>query len=181
MEEWKAIKGYEGLYFISSKGKLRNNKGHILRAADNGNGYLRYNLRDGKGGAKTHYLHRLIAEAFIDNPNNLPEVNHKDEDKKNNAIENLEWCTGKYNKTYGTRIKRSAFAKRRHIIGTNMEDGHVIHLHGVVDAKKYGLNKSAVSNCLQGITKSSGGYMFRYADGKGSKKRERTRNEIIGM
>ena len=106
MEQWKDIKDYEGLYQISNKGRIRNSEGKILKAVKYNCGYLLVGLyKDGKQTKKL--VHRLVAEAFIPNPQNLPQVNHKDEDKENNSVSNLEWCDAKYNTNYGTGVKRA--------------------------------------------------------------------------
>ena len=87
---------------------IKSNKS--LRSHDNGHGYKTVCLCiDGK--PKTYYVHRLVASAFVENPNDYPEVNHIDEDRGNNRAENLEWCTSKYNKNYGRRAER--FGRRR--------------------------------------------------------------------
>ena len=114
-EIWKPVVGYEGLYEVSSYGRVRSLdrydsrnrflKGRILRLNDDGKGYLRVQLSS-NGKAKMYSVHRLVAIAFLPNPDNLPEVNHRDEDKINNSVENLEWCDGKYNVNYGTRNDR---------------------------------------------------------------------------
>ena len=161
-EAWKDVNGFEGLYQVSNTGKVRNAKGHVLNPSDNGKGYLRFSLSRGRCCNSTQYLHRLIAGAFIPNPDNLPEINHKDENKRNNNIDNLEWCTVTYNRMYGTRNIRSALGKRRKIKGIRLSDGSTLCFDGVVEAAKQGFNKSAVSNCLQGISKSSGGYRWVY-------------------
>ena len=114
-EEWKDIKGFKGLYQISSKGRIRsfiNNHWHIretpkiLKPYKLSKGYLGISLSKASGNDKTFKVHRLVAEAFIPNPDNLPQVNHIDEDKENNCIENLEWCTCQYNLLYGTARQR---------------------------------------------------------------------------
>ena len=113
MEEiWRDIKGYEGLYKISSIGRvksLRNSHGNYremcLKCRKNKKGYLNVSLNKDKK-RFTYLVHRLVAEAFIENPNNYKEVNHKDENKQNNKVNNLEWCDCEYNNNYGTRNKR---------------------------------------------------------------------------
>ena len=106
-EEWRDIKGYEGLYQVSNLGRVRsfyNNKGKILKGTPDKDGYLRVALY--KNGPKKYGIHQLVAKMFIPNPNNLPAINHKDENKQNNTTENLEWCTIAYNNSYGDRLKK---------------------------------------------------------------------------
>lgn len=102
VEEWKDIKGYEGIYKISDLGKIVRIKGsqeHPMKIWNNGR-YMEVRLS--KNGKSTHFtLHRLLAVHFIPNPNNLPFVNHIDENRLNNSINNLEWCTQAYNTNYG--------------------------------------------------------------------------------
>lgn len=111
-EIWKDIEGYEGLYQVSNFGRIKslkdnhgNTREKILKLWKEKDGYLQVFLcKNGKG--KTCTVHRLVANAFIENPNNLPMINHKDENKTNNCVENLEWCDAKYNNNYGTVIQR---------------------------------------------------------------------------
>ena len=110
MEEiWKDIEGYEGLYQISSNAEVRkikpNGEYKILKSSIGGSGYPRVSLRNDKK-SKMMLLHRLLAKAFIPNPNNLPCINHKDENPLNCSLQNLEWCTYKYNSNYGTCRKK---------------------------------------------------------------------------
>ena len=109
MEEiFKEIEGYEGLYQVSNYGRVKSlhyGKERILRQQVNF-GYCCVYLRNQNKERKNCLVHRLVAQAFIDNPNNLPQINHRDEDKTNNHVTNLEWCTPKYNANYGTRNKR---------------------------------------------------------------------------
>lgn len=115
-EMWKDILGYEGLYQVSNLGDVRSlkyaggNKVKMLKQATV-NGYKRVSLvKNGKG--KNYLVHRLVAIAFIPNPDNLPIVNHKNEDKTNNNVNNLEWCTQEYNINYGTRNERASESMR---------------------------------------------------------------------
>lgn len=118
MEVYKDIEGYEGQYQVSNLGNVRSldreckgnkcvfiKKGKILSPKTHKNGYLIVGLcKDSK--MKMYYIHRLVAEAFIPNPNNLPIINHKDEDKTNNNLINLEWCDKSYNALYGSCPQR---------------------------------------------------------------------------
>ena len=106
MEEWRAVPGYEGLYEVSNKGNVRNvRRNTLLRLQKTNDGYIRVFLY--KNGIRTVLsVHRLVAKIFIENPDNLPQVNHRDENPSNNNVDNLEWCTAKYNLSYGTRIIR---------------------------------------------------------------------------
>ena len=116
-EIWKDIVGYEGLYQVSNLGNVKRLKGykgrgkgyiveeHLIKPSINSNGYQNVVLcKNGK--TKTFTMHRLVAIAFLYNSDNLPEVNHKDEDKTNNCVDNLEWCDRVYNNNYGTRNKK---------------------------------------------------------------------------
>ena len=100
------IKGYEGQYAVTSCGKVWSHKKQkFIAQSDNGSGYL-YVCLSKNSIVKHYYVHRLVAEAYISNPDKLPQVNHKDECKTNNCISNLEWCTNIYNQEYGTRKTR---------------------------------------------------------------------------
>ena len=118
------VRGYEGKYVVDQFGRVFG-VNRITTVHDNGRiyekpiagkqmkqsmhpkGYKTVTLtKDGK--TKTVYVHRIVAEAFIDNQDNLPMVNHKDEDKTNNFVENLEWCTPSYNRTYGKAVEKQA-------------------------------------------------------------------------
>lgn len=115
MEIWKPIKGYEGLYEISSFGNVRSlrrntTNGKIIKSQKTKTGYYRVGLcKNGK--LKHYFVHRLVAKAFILNPDNLPQVNHKNECKTDNNVDNLEWCSMLYNVRYGTGIERQTKAR----------------------------------------------------------------------
>ena len=114
MEEWKDVRGFKGLYEVSNLGRVRDKNG--LLKEYNTDGYIRVCLKktlNGKRISRCIGVHRLVAQAFIPNPHRYKEVNHKDENKSNNCVDNLEWCTRKYNVNYGTRTQRAAEAKRR--------------------------------------------------------------------
>ena len=120
IEEWRPVVGYEGLYEVSNTGIVRSvdryvktcyeayklHKGKILSPGKSKLGYLQVSLCNN---GKIHQIkiHRLVAQAFLPNPDNLPEVNHRDENPGNNNVDNLEWCTRKYNVNYGTRNIRA--------------------------------------------------------------------------
>ena len=119
MEEWKSIPGYEGLYEVSSYGRVKSLEisyikkngimDHkpeiILSPKNNGTGYFMVCLYKNKT-HKYYLIHRLVALTFLPNPDNLPCVNHKDEDKTNNKVDNLEWCDHKYNSNYNGGLKK---------------------------------------------------------------------------
>ena len=114
-EKWKNIEGYN--YQVSSKGRIRNKRTKsIKKTFINDRGYVIVSLYGDKS-LKTFRVHRLVAQAFIPNQNNLPEVNHKNELKTDNRVENLEWITRKENLEYGTRgLRQSQTMKRKRIL-----------------------------------------------------------------
>ena len=117
-EIWKDVKGYEGKYKVSNKGRIKslnyqNSKKEKLlhlRIGKKRQGYLDVMLSS-KNVQKRHKIHRLVAEAFIPNPNNYPEINHIDEDVSNNNVNNLEWCTKLYNLNYGNHKEKNSYFK----------------------------------------------------------------------
>lgn len=119
MELWKDIQGYEGYYQVSNEGRvkslerdvewrgtIRHQSERILKESTHNRGYKRVVLYNGS--PNIEFVHRLVAEAFIPNPNNYPIINHKDENPSNNRVENLEWCTPQYNNTYNDRHLKCA-------------------------------------------------------------------------
>lgn len=106
MEEWKEVPGYEGLYEVSNTGNVRSLiKNKIIKGFINRCGYRLVGLTK-NGIFKRFQVHRLVAQAFIPNPDNLPQINHKDENPSNNMVDNLEWCDATYNINYGARTDR---------------------------------------------------------------------------
>lgn len=97
-EEWKPVFSNDR-YFVSSSGMIRNKKGHVLAFAVNKKGYYRVFLHDENGG-KYHFVHRVVAKSFISNPDNKPQVNHKNSIKTDNSVLNLEWCTNQENQNH---------------------------------------------------------------------------------
>lgn len=171
-EIWKNIVGYEGLYQVSSLGRVKSleridSNGHpvkerVLTSFPNRSGYCKVNLyRDRNMEVKS--VHRLVAETFIPNPDNLPQVNHKDEDKGNNLVENLEWCTASYNTNYGTHNERAAKANEQAIYVIT-DSGHRYYFDSARKAAEIiGLKVCSVSDCLHGRQKTHRGFTFEWA------------------
>lgn len=135
MEIWKDVIGYEGLYQVSNLGRIksvyrkvfnpglnvwRTQKERILKTVLDYKGYVRVTLSK-KGKIKQHLLHRLVAKAFIPNPNRYPQINHIDENPQNNSVDNLEWCTNLYNTNYGNHPLRVSESQAIPIIQLSLE------------------------------------------------------------
>lgn len=155
----KDIKNYEGLYAITSCGKVWSYKSkRFLTPQDNGCGYLQVTLCK-NGDKKRHYVHRLVAAAYIPNPNNLPQINHKDENKKNNCISNLEWCDSKYNNSYGTKAERSAEKQRKPIRDL---DTNEVYKDLREASKITGVCTADISKVCNGVYRQSKGHHFMF-------------------
>lgn len=146
MEIWKDIAGYEG-YQISNHGRIKSHfkTARILKPYLNTDGYLNIDIKK-----KQYKVHRLVAEAFIPNPENLPQVNHKDENKTNNNVTNLEWCTAEYNINY-------SHSKQIICIETGQTYSSIKDA-----ALQLNLNSSYISNACKGRYKTAYGYHWRY-------------------
>lgn len=166
MEEiWKDIEGYEGLYKISSKGRVLSLKRNIVMKPKINKGYFRVDLSK-MGIQRTFSIHRLVAEAFIPNPDNLPQVNHKDEDPSNNCVENLEWCDCTYNNNYGSRRERqSQGAKKTKKISQYSLDGKLVKewLSAKEAADSLGLNRVTICRSIYKPNKLAYGYIWMRA------------------
>ena len=166
-EIWCPIKGYEGQYEVSDKGRVRSlkyGKERMLKLIRTPQGYLLVSLCK-NGEHKMYYVHRLVSQAFIPNQNNLPEVNHKDEDKENNSVHNLEWCTDKYNTNYGTRNQRVSDKLSKPVLQYEKSGAFVREWKSTQDVQRnlnYG--QCNISRCCNGILKTAYGYIWKYKD-----------------
>ena len=167
-EIWKDVEGFEGLYKVSSFGRIKSiRKNKFLSPYSVGN-YLAVKLYDNYR-IKVYLVHRLVALHFIPNPTNLPEINHKDEDKHNNYLYNLEWCDRVYNCNYGTgKIRlgiKSSFNKRKPVEQLTME-GEVVQIFNSAQEAGQCLNKypSHISSCCHNKRTSAFGFKWRFTD-----------------
>ena len=191
-EQWKPIEGTDGTYEVSNTGKIRSNNylGHgsqkELSLSKDKKGYMRVRIYTG-GSRKTVKVHREVAKAFIPNPENKPEVNHKDGNKENNRVNNLEWSTSGENTTHaydtglkektrewcrkmGTTVGRAALdkaieKKKTPVTATRLSDGAVFEFMSQTDAaEKTGTPQPNIHKVLNGKRKSANGFTFRYKE-----------------
>lgn len=176
--EWKPVVGFEGFYEVSADGKIRSCsrlvksrycnrviKGKELKQNKDQDGYCKIMLSK-EGKTTTRAVHRLVAQAFIPNPNNYPVINHKNEIKDDNRVSNLEWCTIAYNTNYnGMNYKRAAF--RRKPIKSISKDGEIKYFNSIIEAaNELKINHGNISSCLAGYygRKSCKGYKFEFVE-----------------
>ena len=181
METWKDVRGYEGLYQVSDLGRIRS-LGRVVNSK-NGSygkkreriltqevtvfGYCRVRLFDAEGKAKHYAVHRLVAQEFIGNPEGL-EINHKNEIKTDNRVENLEICTSKYNCNYGTRNKRLSEMNTekkdlwcKGVVQKDLNGNVIARYESRLDAeRKTGICNRHISQCCNGRRKTVGGYIW---------------------
>ena len=181
-EEWRDLEGFEGLYQVSNYGRVKSFVRHLggkpfnyLKPKPDKDGYLQVSLAKNKK-PHTKKIHRLVAQAFIPNPNNYPQVNHKDERKDNNNVDNLEWCTNSYNQRYGTCSERKKLhTDYEKIKASNfkpvlqMKDGIVIaeYPSATEATKKYrpnAINCANISGVCNGRHKIAYGYEWKYKE-----------------
>ena len=170
-ENWLPVAGYEDHYEVSDLGNVRNVKtGYILKPMNGGIGYMVVGLSK-HGKVKQHYVHRLVATAFVENPHNYNIVNHLDESRDNNRADNLEWTTNLANLRYGTADARIA-EKMRAKIGKDsvrhrdivcVETGQVFH--GSREAsRECHINASNINSCCTGRRRVAGGFHWMYRE-----------------
>lgn len=183
-EEWRAVPGYEGLYEVSNMGRVRSldrwvdrpqggylAKGKELKGWVNKAGYRTVLLYKGEGrgnGYVGFHVHRLVAKCFIPNPNRYGIINHKDENPRNNRVDNLEWCTQSYNVNYGTGKDRNYESNRKHmrmVEKLDMNGEYICTYNSVREAGRLnGLSFSNIQKCCANKPrfKSVGGYKWKY-------------------
>lgn len=165
-EVWKDIPDYEGLYQVSNLGRVkslqRKNQEQLKTQRINKQGYLMTQLWKNNI-CRTKRTNRLVAQAFIPNPNNLPQVNHKDENKLNNCVSNLEWCTDEYNKNYGTRNIRIGKAKSKKVKQFDLKGNYIKTWDSVKQAQKKLKLFHIYDVCNKKHRyKTCGGYIWKY-------------------
>lgn len=168
-EVWKDIKGYEGIYQVSNLGRVKRigvyknqfkewGSNRILKYATDKEGYLQVALSS-NGKSHTFKVHRLVSIAFIPNPKNLPQINHKNEIKSDNRVDNLEWCSPSYNVNYGTRNEKQ-FKKIEQL----NKGGKIVKEWNSIKEASDSLNIDAshIVKCCKGKIKTAYGFVWRY-------------------
>lgn len=181
IEIWKDIKGYEGKYQISNLGNIKSinynktKKEKLLKPNISKRGYKYINLCK-SGRQQKKYIHRLVAEAFISNPNNYPVINHKDNNPLNNNVKNLEWCTQSYNVRYAYKCGRKSFwlgkSGRKHCLSKaifqyDLNEKFVKKWDCMKDVERQlGIRVGNISACCTGRKKTAGGFKWKYKEEK---------------
>lgn len=184
-EVWKDIVGYEGLYQISNLGRVKSLKRKVYAGRNrmrwqyerilsnnktNGNGYIVVSLNK-ESKSKNKYVHRLVAEAFLENPNNYKYINHKDQNTFNNNANNLEFCTAQYNSTYRDAHIKRGLKFRNNLVNSKKvyqldENENIIkEFPSMAEAsRELGTNHTSIYACINGKQKHAFGYKWKYAD-----------------
>ena len=179
-EEWRDVAGYEGLYQVSSEGRVKSlerkiphwrggeriQKERILKTHIDRDGYLKLNLHAG-GKPKNLKVHRLVCQAFHENPDNKPQVNHINEDKTDNRARNLEWCTMRENVNHGTAKERSAKARSKPV-GQYTLDGELVKIWAstVEVERQTGFRHGNICKAANGKIKQVYGFRWKYVERK---------------
>ena len=204
-EVWKDIVGYEGLYKVSNIGRVkslgghyifgngyRDIKEHIVKILTNKFGYLVCYISK-NGITKKKFVHRLVGVAFIENTLNLPQINHKDENKKNNFVfvndngsvdakkSNIEWCTNLYNRNYGTRNERAAAAMKKPVRQYSVDGVFIKEWDSASDVKRLlGIERNCIYCVCNGEMESAGGFLWRYSENCKETKIQSAKKRIHG-
>lgn len=184
-ETWKDVKGYEGLYQDSDKGRVKSLerisimkngskrliRERILKPRPTRDGYVQVCLCNSKGEKKNSFIHRLVCEAFHKNPMNKPCVNHIDENKTNNAVSNLEWCTYKENNNHGihnAKIGKANVKNKSKPVGQYTTDGELIKVwQSASEVKRQlGFSHGFIGDTARGKHKTAYGYVWKYVEEK---------------
>lgn len=156
-EEWRPIEGYLNKYFVSNIGRVKNCHGRILARDVAQRGYLRVKLCFG-GVSIAHKVHRLVASAFIPNPKNLPQINHIDENKRNNNVDNLEWCDNKTN----CGLRKNKKFKKRPVVMCDLKGNPLREFSSINEASvKTGVNRYGILSVCNGVQYEAGGYYWK--------------------
>ena len=180
MEIWRDIEGYEGIYQISNLGRIKSlpklcgcssRQEKILKSLKHRDGYLQVVLCKNKK-RKNFKVHRLVAQAFILNPNNKPYINHIDCNRQNNCVDNLEWCTQKENMQYASQLGRMDGTKGKTnndkkipLIAINLVTGEETYFDSQHEAaRQLNLHSQSINGVLKGKCKRAGNYTFKYIE-----------------
>lgn len=192
MERWKPIPKTDNKYYVSNKGRVKSvdgyswdkngrkvfRRGKFLRGSNNGQGYYKVGIII-NGTKQMRYIHRIVAEVFVKNPNGYNVVNHKDFNPSNNCANNLEWTTPRgnydYSANYGHYVRGNTWkanikasldnAMGKPVIGTRLTDGATLRYAALNDCKKDGFSPSCVSNCCNGKRTTHKGFAWRFENG----------------
>ena len=160
VERWKPVKGYEGLYEVSSAGNIRKTGGEPVTIRKENHGYLRVDLTKNGKRRTGILLHRIVAEAFLPNPDNLPQINHKDRNGENDDVSNLEWCDAPYNSSYDRqyhdrKVKPVRQFKNGDLVKEWKNCGDI--------ERELGFDRRRIFECCRGIRKTYKGFTWEYA------------------